>query len=91
MSETNRNDDPQHAVVMRAFKTFACDIESIVFAETRGKACYATFLAATDVGYRIKFTDIKVNRAKQYDLRKYKNGGIATTMCCHNKDNLIAE
>lgn len=38
-----------------------------VFATTRSKAKFSTFSTMNEVGYKVKFGDIKVIRAKQFD------------------------
>ena len=58
---------------MKAWKTTACDIESIVFAETRGKAHAVTLRAANDAGYRIKWSDVRVLREPELDVHAKRN------------------
>lgn len=51
----------------KAYRTSAQGVESIVFAETRGKARSVTQRSAADAGYRLEFTEIAVRRAPAFD------------------------
>lgn len=52
---------------MKAWRTEALGVTSVVFAITRGKASYATYLSANDAGWDVTFKDIRCRRAPEYD------------------------
>lgn len=54
------------------YKAFRCSLRdgshpSIVVALTRGKARLAMVRSANDAGFWLKFTELRVNRAHEYD------------------------
>jgi len=54
--------------MIRAFKTMALGIESIIFCDNPNQAKYVTFRDANDAGYSLKFSDISsVKRCPEYD------------------------
>ena len=74
---------------VRAFETKCIGVTSIVFAKSPAKAKFATLRQAMDAGYRVKFADISVRRAKTFDAGRYRNGDIASHECCHQPDLLL--
>ncbi len=69
-------------IVRKAFQTTACGVTSIVFHETAGKARYATYLCATDAGYRVEIPEITVRRRADLDGAMTRYGGIPVTGEC---------
>jgi hypothetical protein len=55
--------------MIKAYRTELIGMTSIVFAETTGKARYATYCAAKDAGYSIGVTipAVVAHRAPEYD------------------------
>jgi len=90
------NEKPQsesnqlESVVIRAFRTIAIGTVSIVFAENAGKARYSTYLAANDAGYDVKFPDITVHRANEFDCRKHRTSDrVPVIGMCIKPDDLV--
>ena len=52
---------------IRAFRTLAMGVESVVFSKSAGKARYATYKSANDAWGGIRFKDITVLRAYEHD------------------------
>lgn len=52
---------------MKAYKTTAFGITSIVPANSRGQAKWITYRSALDVGYKVSFGDIRAVRASKHD------------------------
>lgn len=52
---------------MKAFRTEAHGLESIVLCETAARAKWWTVRAARDAGYRCDFGDVTVRRAPRHD------------------------
>jgi len=74
--------------MIRAFRTDAIGVTSIVFADSASKARYDTYLCAKDAGYSLRFSDITVLRAPEYDNRRTFDGSIPTGRMCHNPETL---
>jgi len=77
-------------MVRKAFQTTACGVTSIVFHESAGKARYATYLCATDAGYRVAIPQITVRRRPDLDGAMTRYGGIPVTgkcICCDDFAN----
>lgn len=76
---------------MKAWRTEALGVISIVGASTRGAARYVTLLSARDAGYTCRFVDIKVCCAPEYDAAAMslhgqcvdeKTAADKTSFCC---------
>jgi hypothetical protein len=52
---------------MKAWRTTACGIESIVAAETRNQARSRTARSAFDANFQVRFTEVKARRAPEHD------------------------
>lgn len=68
----------EQAKAAKAFSTECMGVTSIVFAATRGQAKYTTWSEANDAGYEVKFGDIRVVRANEYDFATDHNRRIPT-------------
>ena len=82
------SDSPLDLCVIRAFWASWGGVRSIVFEETAGKARYATYLTAKDAGYEPNLIDVKVTRAKAYDVQRTVRGTIPTVGFCHDYNDL---
>lgn len=76
MAVTNAGDRQQAEPAVLAFRTSCCDVVSVVFATSRGRARQATMLSANDAGYRVSFTDVRVRRAPEFDRREMLHGTV---------------
>jgi len=74
--------------VIRAFKTEACGVVSIVFAGSASQARWTTLQAAREVGYKLDFGNVSVLRAPEYDVRLTPEGRIPSARMCHAADRL---
>lgn len=54
-------------MMRRAFRTVAADVTSIVAADSRAHAIAITLRSANEVGYRVKFTEVRAIRAPEHD------------------------
>lgn len=59
---------------IKAYRTEAFGIVSIVFADNSGKAKAATFREARDAGYGAEFKHIKCRRDPRFDGALYQDG-----------------
>lgn len=50
-----------------AWRTKAAGVESIVAAETRGKAIAMTLRSAREVGYKVEFHEVRATRAPEHN------------------------
>jgi hypothetical protein len=51
----------------RAYRITARDTSGVRAATSRGAALFRTFAELRDIGYRVRLSDIRVTRAKEYD------------------------
>ena len=63
-------------------------VRLIVYARTHGKARYVTLLEAQDAGYMVRFSDIHVRRAPEYDNSLTHHGYAPAKYVCHEPETL---
>lgn len=64
-----------------AWRTTVCEVHSVVFAESRGKARQAVYRAAKEAGYRVTFTDVRCVRAPDLDGRNVGRHVLRQNAC----------
>ena len=69
MTQTNPSGPVERDVgrKARAWRTTAMGLECITFAESAGRARTNTVRAAQDAGYSVRYPDVRVIRAPEYD------------------------
>lgn len=75
--------------MQKAWKTEVLGVTHIVFAATRSKARYTTYLAANRAGQICSLTIVRVLRAKDYDNAQTVDGRIPRERNCYPKTFLV--